>query len=88
MASVLGWNRVLELNMENINNQLSNLAFRFFEGTLTNEEERELFALLDGNDAQQQAFYELEQKWNDKHTPSLETDKQWHQFWDGIESLN
>lgn len=71
--------------MENINNQLSNLAFRFFEGTLTNEEERELFALLDGNDAQQQAFYELEQKWNDKHTPSLETDMQWHQFWNGIE---
>jgi transmembrane sensor len=75
-----------KIGMTNIDNRLSELAYGFFEGTLSYEEEQTLFGILNGDDEKRAYFNKLEQEWISTHIPSAETSKMWESCWNEIEN--
>lgn len=62
------------------NCRLSELADKFFNGTISYSEEKELFDILNKDDEQHAYFKQLEQDWTNRHIVSAETEQQWQRF--------
>lgn len=71
--------------MKDLEIQLTKLAQRFFEGTITYEQEQILFDILQQNAEAYNLFCTLEKTWIQQHHTSAKVEQQWQRF---VTSIN